>query len=107
MTRVRIVLSTIDGADKARQVAGRLVEERLAACVNIVPKVLSVYQWEGEIHNDEEWLMIIKTADNRLHRLLDRLQELHPYDVPEGVSLSVEGGLSDYLQWVIDETGSG
>ncbi|HSR53996.1 MAG TPA: divalent-cation tolerance protein CutA [Acidobacteriota bacterium] len=104
MTRVRIVFSTIDDAQKARHLAGRLVEEGLAACVNIIPKVLSVYKWKGQVQQDEEWLMVIKTADTRLHRLLERLRELHPYDVPEGVAFPVESGLPDYLEWVMEET---
>ncbi len=100
----RIVFSTIDDSPKAKQIATRLVEERLAACVNIIPKVSSVYKWQGKVETATEDLLVIKTWPDRLPALLARLEELHPYDVPEAVAFSIEDGLPAYLDWVKQET---
>ena len=105
MTPVRIVFCTIDSADAARSLARRLVEDRLAACVNIVENVTSVYQWEGRIEEDAELLLVIKTRDGRLRELMDRIGELHPYDVPEILCWPVQEGSRPYLDWVVSETG--
>ena len=78
MTPVRIVLCTIDSADAARKLARRLVQDRLAACVNIIENVTSVYKWEGRIEEDAELLLVIKTQDSRLQELMDRISEIHP-----------------------------
>ena len=105
MTPVRIVLCTIDSADAARKLARRLVQNRLAACVNIIEKVTSVYKWEGRIEEDAELLLVIKTQDSRLRDLMDRIQELHPYDVPEIICWPVQEGSKAYLDWVVAATG--
>lgn len=105
MTPVRIVFCTIDSAEAARSLARRLVEERLAACVNIIGNVTSVYKWEGRIEEDAELLLVIKTRDGRLRELMDRIGELHPYDVPEILSWPVQEGSRPYLDWVVAETG--
>ena len=105
MTPVRIVFCTIDSTDAARKLARRLVEERLAACVNIIGNVTSVYKWEGRIEEDAELLLVIKTRDGRLRELMDRIGELHPYDVPEILCWPVQEGSRPYLDWVVAETG--
>ena len=105
MTPVRIVFCTIDSAESARTLAGRLVRDRLAACVNIIGNVTSVYKWEGRIEEDAELLMVIKTREGRLQELMDRISELHPYDVPEILSWPVQKGNQAYLDWVVAETG--
>jgi periplasmic divalent cation tolerance protein len=105
MTPVRIVLCTIDSADTARKLARRLVQDRLAACVNIIENVTSVYKWEGRIEEDAELLLVIKTQDSRLQELMDRISEIHPYDVPEILSWPVQKGSKAYLEWVVAETG--
>ena len=105
MTPVRIVLCTIDSADAARKLARRLVQDRLAACVNIIENVTSVYKWEGRIEEDAELLLVIKTQDSRLQELMDRISEIHPYDVPEILSWPVQKGSKAYLEWVVAETG--
>lgn len=104
MSEVRIVLSTIDSLQKAEQIAETLVTERLAACVNILPEVLSVYKWKDAVEKDREILMVIKTSAIRLESLTERIQAIHPYEVPEIVHLEVDGGSSDYLAWVIAES---
>ena len=105
MTAVRIVFCTIDSADAARDLARKLVRERLAACVNIIGNVTSVYKWEDRIEEDAELLLVIKTRDSRLQDLMDRVAELHPYDVPEILCWRVEKGSRAYLDWVLAETG--
>ncbi len=100
---MRLVISTAP-VDKASELAHKIVGERLAACVNIVPKVRSIYTWKGAVEDDEEALMFIKTTADRVANLSARLKELHPYDVPEIVSLNINDneGNPDYLAWVSD-----
>ncbi|MDZ7751660.1 MAG: divalent-cation tolerance protein CutA [Gammaproteobacteria bacterium] len=95
-----IVLCTGPDEATARRLAGMLVESRLAACVNIVPGVRSVYEWQGRIEDDEEVLMVIKTDGGRFDDLCERLTQAHPYDVPEILKLDVDGGLPAYLEWM-------
>lgn len=101
---VRTVLMTAPDAEVAEALATVLVEERLAACASVVPGVTSIYRWEGEVQRDQEVLMVLKTTAERLPRLVDRAGGLHPYEVPEILSLPVDGGLDDYLRWVAAET---
>ncbi len=101
---IRIVFSTIDDVQKAQQLATTLVNEKLAACVNIIPSVWSVYHWQGTVEKAVENLLIIKTSEGRLDELMDRLRELHPYDLPEIIALPVETGLPEYLRWVVEIT---
>ncbi|MEO8840295.1 MAG: divalent-cation tolerance protein CutA [Kofleriaceae bacterium] len=100
---VVVVLSTFPSQDVAASVARTLVEERLAACVNIVPAVRSIYRWESAIHDEPEALAIIKTTSERVAAMRERLVELHPYDVPEAIELPVAGGHAPYLAWVTGE----
>ena len=104
MSEVRIVLSTINSLQKAEQIAEILVSERLAACVNILPEVLSVYKWKDALEKDREVFMLIKTSSSRLEALTERIQAIHPYEVPEIVHLDVVGGSRDYLDWVVAES---
>ncbi len=101
---IRIVFSTIDDAHKAEQLATTLVNRKLAACVNIIPSVRSVYHWQGTVEKAMENLLIIKTSEGRLDELVDILRELHPYDLPEIIALPVETGLPEYLRWVVEST---
>jgi len=101
---MKIVFSTIDNVHKARELATALIEAKLAACVNVVPSVWSVYHWQGTVEEAVENLLIIKTADGCLEDLQKALRELHPYDLPEIVVLPVETGLPEYLKWVSDST---
>ena len=95
---VRVVLSTCP-PDRAVALAGQLVEERLAACANVVPGLLSIYRWEGEVCRDGESLIILKCPTSSLESLRRRLVELHPYDLPSFVVIPVEGGHAPYLSW--------
>jgi len=104
MSKSYLVLSTVDTQQEAERIARHLVEERLAACVNIVPKITSIYRWKGALERATEHLMIMKTAQDRLASLTQRIKELHPYEVPEVIALSIEEGDSTYLEWIFSET---
>jgi periplasmic divalent cation tolerance protein len=100
MTDKILVLTTASSKDEARKIARTLVERLLAACVNIVPQVGSIYRWEGEVEEAEEWLLIIKTTRPAFERVRDAIKELHSYDVPECVCVSIEEGSVEYLSWI-------
>lgn len=100
MTNKRIVLSTAGSEEEARKIAHHLVENRLAACVNIVPRVESVYRWEGKVEANREFLMVIKTSTEKFPELRDAILELHSYDLPECVALRVEDGSAEYMEWL-------
>lgn len=97
---VIVLLSTLPSPEKAAEVARILVEERLAACVSLVPAVRSIYRWQGAVQDDAETLAILKTTRGRAEALRARLIELHPYEVPEVLALPVDGGHAPYLAWV-------
>lgn len=101
---VVVVFSTFPSADKAAEVARTLVDERLAACVNLASGVRSIYRWDGKLCDDTETLAIIKTSDDKRDALIARLVELHPYDVPEALALPVSAGNAKYIEWVATET---
>ena len=100
MTDKILVLTTAGSKDEARKIGRALVERLLAACVNVVPQVGSIYRWEGEIEEAEEWLLIVKTTPAAFERVRETILELHSYDVPECVSISVDDGSVGYLSWV-------
>lgn len=99
-----VVYVTVGSEAEATQIASALVSEKLAACVNRVGPIQSTYVWEGEVQHDAEFLLMIKTRQQWLERLSQRVQELHSYDLPEVIALPIEGGLSGYLDWVREET---
>lgn len=100
MTDKILVLTTASSKDEARRIGRALVERLLAACVNIVPQVGSIYRWEGEIEEAEEWLLIVKTTHSAFERVRDAIAELHSYDVPECISVAIESGSAAYLNWL-------
>jgi len=104
MTDKRIVLTTAGSAEEARKIAHALVERRLAACVNILPQIESIYRWKGEIDSAQEWLLLIKTTAERFLAVHDAILELHSYEVPECIVLQIEDGSSPYLQWLEEST---
>ena len=99
---VLVVLSTWPNADQARAAARQIIEEKLAACANLVPAIESIYRWEGKVETAAEVLMILKTTLGRYPLLETRIKSLHSYAVPEIVSLRVTDGLPAYLRWVED-----
>jgi periplasmic divalent cation tolerance protein len=102
MTDKRIVLTTVGSEDEARKIAQHLVEHRLAACVNIVPRIESVYRWQGKVEASQEWLLLIKTSVEKFPAVRDAIRELHSYDLPECIAVNIEDGSADYMEWLAD-----
>lgn len=96
----KIVLTSLTTLEKAEQLASALVERRLAACVNIIGPIRSVYRWKEAIEREQEYLLFIKTTAERLADLATAFAELHPYELPERVELTIDGGSEHYLQWL-------
>jgi periplasmic divalent cation tolerance protein len=105
MTDKRVVLTTCGSAEEARRIARQLVERRLAACVNVVPQIESVFRWKGEVESASEWLLLIKTTTAAFESLRAAISELHSYDVPECVAIAVEDGSAAYLKWIGESVG--
>jgi periplasmic divalent cation tolerance protein len=99
-----IVLTTLPLESDAEQFASQLVEEKLAACVNILPAMRSVYRWKDAIERSDERQLVIKTTSARVAALESRVRQLHPYDVPEFVVLPIDSGSTAYLSWLSDST---
>lgn len=105
MTDKRVVLSTCGSLEEARTIAQALVERKLAACVNIVPNIESVYRWKGEIESSTEHLLLIKTTEDAFASLRDAIVELHSYEVPECLEVVVTDGSASYLKWIEETVG--
>lgn len=102
-----LVLTTIGVGTAAATLARTLVAERLAACVNLLPVMTSVYRWEGRVEEDQEQQIVIKTAEDRVEALIERLHRLHPYAVPELLVIQASDGSEEYLRWIRDSVRSG
>jgi periplasmic divalent cation tolerance protein len=100
MTNKRIVLTTTDSEESAGKIARHLVEQRLAACVNIVPQVTSIYRWKDAVEEAREWLLIVKTTEAAFAKVCEGIKELHSYGLPECICLKIENGSPAYLQWI-------
>jgi periplasmic divalent cation tolerance protein len=100
MTDKILVLTTTSSKDEARKIGRALVEQRLAACVNIVPPVRSIYRWQGKIEEAEEWLLLAKTTRATFERVRKAILDLHSYEVPECISVSIDDGSREYLGWI-------
>ncbi|NER01096.1 MAG: divalent-cation tolerance protein CutA [Cyanothece sp. SIO2G6] len=94
-----IALVTTASMEEARAIAHSLVEQKLAACINILP-IQSIYTWDGSVQEDNEWQLLIKTTASRWHELTQTIQSLHSYEVPEIIGLPIEYGLAPYLSWI-------
>ena len=105
MTDKQVVLTTCCSAEEARRIAQELVASRLAACVNIVPGIESVYRWEGEVESSAEWLLVIKTTTHAFAALRDAIGKMHSYDVPECLAIAVDEGGAGYLEWIGEAVG--
>src|SRR3954451_23030567 len=103
MTNNKLVLTTAGSREEAQKIARALVEKRLAACVNIVPQVESVYCWQGKVEESQEFLLLIKTFGTTFDRVCATIKELHSYEMPECISFSIENGSLACLKW-IDES---
>jgi periplasmic divalent cation tolerance protein len=99
-----VVLVTCGSEEEALKIANALVEEHLAACVNLVSPIRSIYRWEGKIWDEKEWLLIIKTQKQRFDELEQKVKSLHSYAVPEIISLPIIEGAISYLNWIKENT---
>ena len=99
-----IVLCTAENQKQAKIIGTQLVREELAACVNIIPKMTSIYRWEGKIMEDEEAILLIKTQSTLFEKIKTRIIELHTYDLPEIVALNITNANKAYLNWIDKET---
>jgi len=99
-----VVCTTVPSQKDAEAISSALVNERLAACVNVVTEMTSIYRWKGAVEEQREWQLIIKTTRNRVSELRTRLHELHPYDLPEFITLDISGGSDNYLRWIREST---
>ena len=100
-----VVLVTVPSNEVGREIAITLLNERLCACVNILPALSSFYVWEGKVHSDEELLLVIKTTGARFQAMTARVHALHPYDVPEIIATPIVEGSQDYLAWIDEAVG--
>jgi periplasmic divalent cation tolerance protein len=100
MTDKLLVLTTTSSEPEARKIAEMLIERRLAACVNIIPRIQSLYRWQGKVENAEEFLLIAKTSHGKEQEVHAAIREMHSYQLPECISIAVEGGSAAYLQWI-------
>ena len=108
MTNARIVLTTVGDKDSAGKLALQLVEQRLAACVNVVGPIRSTYRWRGQVHHDDaEFLLLIKTTAERAAHLRATLRSMHPYELPECVEIEIESGSDEYLAWIAAQANGG
>jgi uncharacterized protein involved in tolerance to divalent cations len=107
MSEKLVVLMTASSAEEAERIAHALLAEMLAACVNVIPAVTSVYRWEGQVQSDQEWLLVAKSRRDVLDDLVRRVQALHSYDVPEVIALPLVGGSDAYLRWIDREVHGG
>ncbi|HYA92937.1 MAG TPA: divalent-cation tolerance protein CutA [Thermodesulfobacteriota bacterium] len=99
-----VVFVTCGSEEEGLKIANALVEGRLAACVNLISPIRSIYRWEGKIWDEKEWLLIIKTQKERFGELEKKVRSLHSYSVPEIISLPISDGSSSYLKWIKENT---
>jgi periplasmic divalent cation tolerance protein len=95
-----LIYTTFPSLDDAKQTGRFLVENRLAACVNILPQITSIYMWDGKLQEDGETAMLVKTTAGRRHQVVDEIKRLHPYTVPARLVLPIAGGGTDFLAWI-------
>lgn len=107
MSEFVVVLITASSQEEADLIASDVVNSMLAACVNVIPGVTSLYRWKGALQRDEEWLLVVKSKLELLDALVQRVRAIHSYDVPEIIALPLIGGSQDYLRWLGQEIHGG
>jgi periplasmic divalent cation tolerance protein len=105
MTDKRIVFTTSGSEDEARRIAQHLVENHLAACVNLIPRIESIYRWQGKVESNREWLLLIKTTAAEFAGVREAIRDLHSYELPECIAIVIEDGSPDYLHWLEQSVG--
>ena len=100
MTDKKLVITACSSIEEARKLAYELVERQLAACVNIVPHIESVYRWQGKVETAAEFLLLIKSTEGAFEQLRDTIIELHSYEIPECIKITIEEGSVEYLRWI-------
>ncbi len=95
-----LFLVTVPNINEGQKIARNLVESKLAACVNIIDKIYSIYSWKGSIEEDTEYLLIIKTIESKINSIIQKIKELHSYENPECIALKIEKGSEKYLNWI-------
>ncbi len=99
-----VIYSTTDTLETAQSIARALVKEKLAACVHIIPKIASIYRWQGKIEESNECVLLVKTSERNVQKAIQRIRSLHPYQVPEILVFPPVGGLKEYLDYIEEET---
>jgi len=99
-----VVLITVGSEDEATKIARAIVDKKLVACVNIFPGVRSIFHWEGQVREEQEWLLMAKTVSQLFEQVVDAVKGLHSYSVPEVIALPIQHGLPEYLRWIGDVT---
>lgn len=102
MSDEKLMISTAGSKEEASRIATALVESQLAACVNIVGPIESIYRWQGKVENAQEFLLLVKTVSSQSAAVIKRIRELHSYDLPEAIEVGIDGGSADYLKWIVD-----
>jgi len=100
MIQEKLVISTAASQQEALRIANAIVEEALAACVNVIGPIASVYRWQGNVENAQEFLMVVKTTSAKSAKTIARICELHSYELPEAIEVDITGGSPDYLRWI-------
>jgi periplasmic divalent cation tolerance protein len=100
MTNKKIVVTTTGSSEEARKIANALLDRRLAACVNVLPAIESVYRWQGKVESAQGWLLLIKTDDASTAKVRDLIAEMHSYELPEFIEIAIDGGSPAYLRWI-------
>ncbi|MDP5957237.1 MAG: divalent-cation tolerance protein CutA [Candidatus Marinimicrobia bacterium] len=101
-----LILSTVSKIEDAQTIANHLVSNSMAACVNFIPNLESVYKWKNQVCKENEFLLMIKTTANKETNVYDSLSEIHPYDTPEIITLPIQNGSKDYLNWISESVES-
>jgi periplasmic divalent cation tolerance protein len=104
ITMVSLIYSTTDAIETAKTIARVLVKEKLVACVHIIPKIESIYRWQGKIEETNEYILLAKTSERNVQKTIQKIRSLHPYEVPEIIVFPPVGGLKEYLDYVEEET---
>jgi periplasmic divalent cation tolerance protein len=101
---ISLIYTTINNEKDAKKIANYLLEEQIVACVNIIPNVHSIYRWKGKIEEEKEFILIAKTKDENVIKAINKIKKLHTYEIPDIISIAVNNGYSEYLDYIKRET---